>query len=205
MRYSVLVRLVEPQPTVMTRTLKFTRDNSFYEVALRNNNWNKTKNGETSFKERVPIDEPINVDAFRDQLIGNNDGRITASETIPMAGTLGLGYVVRMSQEWKPKGLSLGNLAYSLPLAPGEQQRIAVYEKRQTQFDYDSMQFDVEDYQNYDTSYDASAQSVFNSSFDEHIYGRSAFDTYSKHSSASGGGGIGFAMGPIVIGGRRRR
>lgn len=46
-----------------------------------------------------------------------------------MAGTLGLGSVLNLAQVWKYDGLTLGNLLYSLPLASGEQQRIATAER----------------------------------------------------------------------------
>ena len=60
------------------------------------------------------------------------DGTVSAFETRPMAGTLGLGYVVWMSQQWTLQGLGLGDLVYSLPLAPGEQQRVAIFERPDT-------------------------------------------------------------------------
>jgi len=37
--------------------------------------------------------------------------------------------VLNMAQVWKYDGLTLGNLLYSLPLAPGEQQRVVVSER----------------------------------------------------------------------------
>jgi len=58
-----------------------------------------------------------------------DDGTFTADETRPMAGTLGLGYTLWLAQRWTYQGLALGNLVYSLPLAPGEQQQVAIFER----------------------------------------------------------------------------
>ena len=86
-----------------------------------------TANGdgaEVDYVDRVPVEQPISVDGFRDQLMGlQDDGTFTADETRPMAGTLGLGYVLYMSQRWTLQGLGLGDLVYSLPLAPGSSSR----------------------------------------------------------------------------------
>ena len=68
-----------------------------------------------SFAERVPVDQPISVDGFRDRIAGNMGGVISGEETVPMAGTLGLGYTVHLAQQWKPVGLSLGDLISLTP------------------------------------------------------------------------------------------
>ena len=95
-----------------------------------------TANGDgvdVDYVDRVPVEQPISVDGFRDQLMGlQEDGTFTADETRPMAGTLGLGYVLWMSQQWTLQGLGLGDLVYSLPLAPGEQQQVAIFERTDT-------------------------------------------------------------------------
>ena len=64
--------------------------------------------------QRVSVDRPISVDAFRQGLAVNNLFGGT-----PIAGSLAIGYVVKMAQRWTPLGLALGDLVYSLPLAPG--------------------------------------------------------------------------------------
>jgi hypothetical protein len=87
----------------------------------------------TSYTDRVPVEQPLSADGFLDQIAGiNPDGTFTADENVPMAATLGLGYVLWMSQQWKFTGLGLGDLVYSLPLAPGEQTEVAVFERTDT-------------------------------------------------------------------------
>src|SRR5262249_14225486 len=135
--FSVLFRLVEPRTSVLTRAYHVGSSESGFEIAARSDKWHKSgdKAGDkitTVYVDRVPVDQPISIDDFRDQIIGlGHDNKIGGVETVPMAGTLGLGYVVHMAQHWTPLGVALGDLVYSLPLAPGEQQRIAIFERRE--------------------------------------------------------------------------
>ena len=84
-----------------------------------------------------------------------------------MAGTLGLGYVVQLAQRWAPAGLSLGDLVYSLPLAPGEQQRVAVFEQRQALSTAELETLDFDEQQRQSQVSDSSTEAVFNSAFAE--------------------------------------
>ena len=54
--------------------------------------------------------------------------------TIYQACTIAHGHVLRFKQEWVADGYSMGNLLYSLPLAPGQKKQIAVvdWERRES-------------------------------------------------------------------------
>lgn len=54
--------------------------------------------------------------------------------TLYQACTIAHGHVLRFKQEWVADGYSMGNLLYSLPLAPGQKKQIAVvdWERRET-------------------------------------------------------------------------
>lgn len=199
--YSVLIRLVEPRTSIVTETLTFRGANGFYQLAKRGVNWNFGLQAKSSFTDRVAVDQPISVDGFRDQIMGNQNNFVTPEETVPMAGTLGLGYIVRMAQQWKQTGLSLGDLVYSLPLAPGEQQRVAVFEQRQTQSVFDSESLDEEEQQRQSQENDSSAQATFSSAFTESVRGSSSYSTHADSSSWGAAGGLGLAIGPLVLGG----
>jgi hypothetical protein len=80
------------------------------------------KPGHTALSSRTPISSPVNVEDYLDDLVED-------PFDVPRAATLGIGYVVRLVQQWTPAGLSLGDLVYSLPLAPGEEQRLLVRER----------------------------------------------------------------------------
>ncbi|GAC1320253.1 MAG: hypothetical protein NVSMB2_16070 [Chloroflexota bacterium] len=201
-RYSVLVRLVEPRPSIVTESLLFagTANQGAYVSALRNAAWADVPGTARIFTERVPVDQPISVDGFRDRLVGNIGGFISDAETVPMAGTLGLGYLVHLGQQWTSSGLSLGDLIYSLPLAPGEQQRIAVFEQRQTLSTAEFEALDFSEQQRASQISDASTQAVFTSAFNEHLQGASSFTTKADSSSWGVAGGVGLALGPVVLG-----
>jgi hypothetical protein len=201
--YSMLIRLVEPRTSILTESIIFGErgNGGRFHLALRNLDWlHILPTTQRSFTDRVAVDQPISVDGFRDRIIGNENGFITPEETVPMAGTLGLGYVVRMAQEWQPSGLSLGDLVYSLPLAPGEQQRIAVFEQRQTLSTRDFESLEQDEFQRQQQIADSSTQATFDSAFSEMIRGSSSYATRAESSSWGVAGGIGAIFGPIGIG-----
>ncbi|HVM82690.1 MAG TPA: carboxypeptidase-like regulatory domain-containing protein [Candidatus Binatia bacterium] len=200
-RYSILVRLVEPRTSILTETFLLRREGAqAFQVASWNKFWGNIPGVQHSFAERVPVDQPISVDGFRDNIVGFSGGVITAAETVPMAGTLGLGYIVQLAQQWRSAGLSLGDLVYSLPLAPGEQQRVAVFEQRQTLSTAELETLDFDEQQHQDQTSDASTQAVFNSSFAESVRGSSSFQTSAESSSWGVAGGIGGFIAPIAFG-----
>jgi hypothetical protein len=154
----------------------------------------------TRFVERVPIDKPISVDGFRDQVIGLEGATIGIQRTVPMAGTLGLGYVLNLAQVWKYAGLTLGNLVYSLPLAPGEQQRIVVSERVATAAVSDTERLDIAERQHSSLRENTSAQATFDSAFEEHVNASSSYRNEARSSSWGVAGGIGAVLGPVAFG-----
>lgn len=141
---------------------------------------------EKRFK-RVPVTAPISVDDFR-------AGLLTGPTLV---GTLGLGYVLRCSQAWQFQGLALGDLVYSLPLAPGEQQQIVVEEQTTTLVVREQEQvFGAESSQASSLS-DSSAQATFQSAFNQSAQGGSNYSTASESAGLSAGGGLlGLLGGP---------
>ncbi len=72
-------------------------------------------------KRRQQISDPIDVYQFKVNLRASHDD-------IVMSSGLSIGYILGMTQAWMPDGYALGDLLYSLVLAPGEEQRIVVRE-----------------------------------------------------------------------------
>ncbi|WP_292446458.1 hypothetical protein [Methylibium sp.] len=206
--YKVLVRLVEPRTTTVTRV--FFPSGPFFENAGRAarfmvpawdaNLISALQLTDTRFVERVPVDKPISVDGFRDQIIGVRNNTIGTERAVPMAGTLGLGYVLNLAQVWKYDGLTLGNLLYSLPLAPGEQQRIVVSERVATASVSELERVDIAEQQHSALRENASAQATFDSAFEEHVSANSSYRNEARSSSWGVAGGIGAVLGPVAIG-----
>jgi hypothetical protein len=138
--------------------------------------------------DRIQVTQPISVDAFR-------EGLLTGPSIV---GSLGLGYVLRCSQNWTFQGLALGDLVYSLPLAPGEQQQVVVEEQsttldvQETEAVYGAQQSSAS------AVTDDSTQAMFNSAFNQAAQGGSSYNTSSSTSSGSGGGGL---LGDLFGGG----
>ena len=136
---------------------------------------------------RVALSGPISIDAFR-------QGLLTGPAIV---GSLGLGYVLRCSQNWSFQGLALGDLVYSLPLAPGEQQQVVVEEQttrvvvRETESVYGAATTQAS------TASDSSAQATFQSAFQQSAQGGSSFNTASETGAMTAGGGLlGLLGGP---------
>ena len=77
-----------------------------------------------AYTDRMPVEQPLDIDGFRNQIMGlGTNGVFVADETVPMAATLGLGYVLEMPAAIDVAGLSLGDLVYSLRLRPANSSR----------------------------------------------------------------------------------
>jgi hypothetical protein len=229
--FGVFYRLVEPRASIMSqvRVRVNNRDRYIYlpdyatkanVIIERPTGWEVESTGvgggargnvapaepgnePVSYVDRVPIEQPISVDGFRDQMMGLlENGYYTGDETRPMAGTLGLGYVLWMSQHWTFQGLALGDLVYSLPLAPGEQQQVAIFERTDVSQVTESEFFTEEQAEQQRALADTSAQATFRSAFNESIHGTSSFQSLSASASwgfasiiASGGAGVSASTG----------
>jgi hypothetical protein len=191
--YGMLFRLVDPElwPKMLRTEIELFGKNVSIPIPVLEDlpPWMKPlvdwlmANGEITFKDRVPIDKPIGVDHFLKTL---SDDPIAA----PKAGTLGIGYVLGLRQTWEPTGFSLGDLLYSLPLAPGERQRLAIRERRETLATYDRESLSVAEQRAFDESVNSTANTVFESSLDEEGAGGTSWSERSE--SGSSGGGVSF-------------
>lgn len=202
--YSMLVRLVPPELSGRRLGARFGREGKRYLLSSSSGGLTKyigagdlieamTKLGTWELVGRVPVESPIDVGGFLDAV--QRDPR-----AVPKAATLGLGYIVKMHQIWIPSGLSLGDLVYSLPLAPGEQQRIAISDERETLSVREQETLTSEEFQRYQENADSSTRAVFSSAFDEAASGGSRMKTSTEAGSIGGGLGIGGFFSGIVAG-----
>ena len=194
--YGVFFRLVEPRLSIVHPIFRFPIRDKFLPVQIYETSFKTLPLGEiTSYVDRVPVEQPLSVDGFRDQIMGlSPDGTIVQDETVPMAATLGLGYVLTLAQRWNYAGLSLGDLVYSLPLAPGEQQQIAIFERQDRLEVTESEFFSEQEAETQAALADTSTNATFDSAFAEMVNGGSQFNTSSTSASA-GFSFIGFGGG----------
>jgi hypothetical protein len=185
--FGVFIRLVEPRLSIVNEVMRVPIGDgrAFFPVPIFGTG-NATQTA-TDYVDRIPLDQPLSVDGFRDQIMGVGiDGIFGAAETVPMAASLGLGYVMEMSQRWTFNGVGLGDLVYSLPLAPGEQQQVAVFERIDTSEVYESEFFTEEQIATQQALADTSTQATFNSAFAEAQQAGSSFSTSSSSWGAGG-------------------
>jgi hypothetical protein len=117
--------------------------------------------------------------------------------TIYQACTIAHGHVLRFKQQWVSDGYSLGNLLYSLPLAPAQKKQIAIvdWERRDTARRTEATTV-VEEF-SADLERDRDIVDVVRGSVSENIRAGSS----ARSSSFAGGAGLAGMIGGIFTGG----
>jgi hypothetical protein len=189
-RWSNLIRLVEPQ--VYPKQGKVSTDGGDVKTPASGTLEALIyRTGAQRAGDRIPIGEPIDIDDFKRRLEDT-------PEDVPKAGSLALGYIVQMSQTWIPRGLSLGNLLYSLPLAPGEQQKIVISESEERLTIQEAESAQLEEVQSQTDTISRTTSQMFGSTLEDMARGGSSFLTEGKSGNLGGGFsflGIGFSSG----------
>lgn len=112
--------------------------------------------------------------------------------TIYQAATIAHGHLLTFKQQWLPDGYSIGDLLYSLPLAPGQKKQIAVLDWERRESAANSQSLDYEESLNNSLVRDRDISEVVSGTLDENLSGEST----AKTSSLAGGFGAA-AMGII--------
>lgn len=149
--------------------------------------------GSFTFSDRVAIDRPIAVHDWHEQVMQD-------PTEVLKAGSLGIGYVLAMRQVWIPSGYSLGDLVYSLALAPREEQRIIVKERTQTLSVRDEESLQMSEEQRFTERASSSTSALFNSFVREHSEGESEIESSSNSWSIGGAAGVGGFLGGLLFG-----
>jgi hypothetical protein len=118
------------------------------------------------------------------------DGGKDIYALVYQAASIAHGHVLRFIQEWLPDGYSLGDLLYSLPLAPGQKKQIAVLDWERRESAANSQVVDYEEVLNNSLTRDRDINEVVNATLTENI----------KASSKASTGGIGFGTGAAGMG-----
>lgn len=112
--------------------------------------------------------------------------------------TISHGHILQFKQVWKADGYSLGDLLYSLPLAPCQEKQIAIVDWDRKEEASRTEGQSVSESLSANLSRDRDIDEIINSTFNENVNARSS----NKTSSTSGGGsgGLGFSMGGFTLG-----
>lgn len=132
---------------------------------------------------------------FRTSVSRNSPVEWDSDPMIALAVTISHGRVLTISQVWRADGYSLGDLRYSLPLAPLQKKNIAVIDwDRSDRTNMESTQ-DYEESLNNFVGRERDVSEIVNSALNESTSGHS--DSGGKSRS----GGFGLSIGPIGFGG----
>lgn len=112
------------------------------------------------------------------------------------ATTIAHGHLLEFRQQWKADGYSLGDLVYSLPLAPGQKRRMVILDwDREETGRRDEERVFREDFES-DLSRSRDVAEIINSTVTESLEGGSNASTW----GAGGGIGLGIPIGPGFLG-----
>lgn len=114
--------------------------------------------------------------------------------TLYQATTIAHGHLLQYRQEWLADGYSLGDLLYSLPLAPGQKKQIVIYDWERRESASKSESLDYQEALTNTLSRDRDINDIANAMVSEAITARSSSDV----SGWGVGGGIG-AILPIEV------
>jgi hypothetical protein len=118
-------------------------------------------------------------------------------DSVPYANqatTIAHGHILTMKQVWRADGYSLGDLLYSMALAPGQQKLVSIldWERREAttrtehRFETESLAADL--------THDRDISDIVRSSLHERM------DAHSEASTSAVGGALGGFIGPVVFG-----
>ena len=110
--------------------------------------------------------------------------------TIYQAASVAHGHLLQFKQEWIPDGYSLGDLVYSLPLAPGQKKQIAVLDWERRESAANSQSLDFEESLNNSLVRDRDVNEVISATLNENI----------RASSSARTGGFGAGIGGAIMG-----
>ncbi len=119
--------------------------------------------------------------------------------TIYQAASIAHGHLLHFKQEWIPDGYSIGDLVYSLPLAPGQKKQIAVLDWERRESAARSQELSYEETLNNTLIRDRDISEVVSATLSENIKGNSSAST-SSFGAGFGAGIMGILPGGAAFG-----
>lgn len=182
----------------------FYASSTSFMVSLEDNyfieNYNPIKSSLNRLKKQIYT--AINkIEDIERAYISNHPGRkeLTVENsidwdetpTIYENTTIAHGHILHFKQKWKADGYSLGDLLYSLPLAPCQEKQIAIVDWDREELSSRSEAQTVTEAIAAEISHDRDISEIINSSFRENI------NASSTNKTSSTSGGVGGALGFI--------
>lgn len=115
------------------------------------------------------------------------------SPTLYQNTSIAHGHILHIKQIWRADGYSMGDLLYSLPLAPCQKKQIAIFDWGRSETSGRSESLTAEEHLTSHLSRDRDVTDIINTSLSEQMKGGSESQLYSKSKTAGIGGGFGGA------------
>lgn len=179
--YFAIVRTSDPH--VANYTLKkeaVADDDGFQRVTFELTNGQKTERAEVSFDNLIKWQNSP-------ESLGNNN--LTIYQSVSVAH----GHLLHYKSVLKADGYSLGDLLYSLPLAPGQKKQIAVYDWKRSLQGTETQQLTQREGLTASLINDRSIISDLSGGINESLRGQSSANT----GGISAGLGVGAILGPV--------
>lgn len=149
----------------------------------------------TAFGDLTNILNTLKKDTpSRSDLSANNSVDWDDEPTFYQATTVAHGHILHFKQVWKADGYSMGDLLYSLPLAPCQKKQIVTIDWDRREVGTRTEQLESEEQLNAVLTRDRDIGEIVNSTLAESLRGGSEASTWAA------GGGLGLAIGPLVLG-----
>jgi len=147
--YDIYITSISTFTSLLDRYYRFYKANLSTSFTLDNDyfvqNYQSIRAGLLQF--RSSIEKAIDhIVAIKNAYISNHTGRaqLTAetsidwddTPTIYESTTIAHGHILQFKQQWKADGYSLGDLLYSLPLAPCQEKRVAILDWDRDEYGY---------------------------------------------------------------------
>ncbi len=140
------------------------------------------------------VDPILPAPLGRAELNANNQVDWDDKPTVYQSTSIAYGHLLHYKQQWIADGYSLGDLVYSLPLAPGQKKQIVVFDWERRESAANSQEIDFEESLQNSLSRDRDINEIASGVVNERLSGSSTATV------KSGAAGIGFAIGPLVLG-----
>ncbi|HBG58247.1 MAG TPA: hypothetical protein DDX07_09570, partial [Porphyromonadaceae bacterium] len=209
--YDVFITSIVAFLNLLEQFHSFYTSSTAFMVSLEDNyfieNYNPIKSSLNRLKRQIYT--AINkIEDIERAYISNHPGRkeLTVENsidwdetpTIYENTTIAHGHILHFKQKWKADGYSLGDLLYSLPLAPCQEKQIAIIDWDREERSARSEDQTITEALVADISHDRDISEIINSSFRESINASSTNNTSST--SGGAGGALGFISNSFGLG-----
>ncbi|MCD6430374.1 MAG: hypothetical protein J7L57_04040 [Deltaproteobacteria bacterium] len=209
--YDIYITSITAFLSLLDKFYGFYNSSSNFLISLEDKyfveNYDSIKSSLSLLKRQIYV--AINkIEAIEREYISNHPGRkeLTVENcvdwddtpTIYENTTIAHGHILHFKQKWKADGYSLGDLLYSLPLAPCQEKQIAIIDWDREERAARSEAQDIAESLAAEISRDRDISEIINSSFRENI----SASSYNKTSGTSAGigGGIFGKIGGFIGG-----